>query len=144
LAGYGRGWRSQTPPPAFTEDRKPQTPCLQLIRLSYLDALVAIKCLDEGIDVPDTDLAIILASDASERQFAQRRGRVLRASAGKAFATVVDVLVVPPSTESATSVLKNEVRRFIEFAKSARNRMVAVNRLVHKLELYDITHSDLL
>lgn len=109
-----------------------------------LDALVAIKCLDEGVDVPDTDLAIILASDASERQFVQRRGRVLRASAGKAFATVVDVLVVPPSTESATSVLKNEVRRFIEFAKSARNRMVAVNRLVHKLEPYGITHSDLL
>lgn len=109
-----------------------------------LDALVAIKCLDEGVDVPETDLAIILASDASERQFVQRRGRVLRASAGKAFATVVDVLVVPPSTESAVSVLKNEVRRFIEFAKSARNRMVAVNRLVHKLEPYGITHSDLL
>lgn len=109
-----------------------------------LDALVAIKCLDEGVDVPETDLAIILASDASERQFVQRRGRVLRASAGKAFATVVDVLVVPPSTESAASVVKNEVRRFVEFAKSARNRMVAVNRLVHKLEPYGITHSDLL
>jgi superfamily II DNA or RNA helicase len=107
-----------------------------------LDALVAIKCLDEGVDVPETDLAIILASDTSERQFVQRRGRVLRASAGKDFATVVDVLVVPPTTESAESVLKNEVRRFVKFAQSARNRMVAVNRLVHQLEPYGISHSD--
>ncbi len=107
-----------------------------------LDALVAIKCLDEGVDVPETDLAIILASDTSERQFVQRRGRVLRASAGKDFATVVDVLVVPPTTESADSVLKNEVRRFVKFAQSARNRMVAVNRLVHQLEPYGISHSD--
>ena len=84
-----------------------------------LDALVAIKCLDEGVDVPKTDLAIILASDSSERQFVQRRGRVLRACAGKAFSTLVDVMVVPPSTESAGSVLRGELRRFIEFAKTA-------------------------
>ncbi|KAI9130036.1 DEAD/DEAH box helicase family protein [Acaryochloris sp. CCMEE 5410] len=109
-----------------------------------LDALVAVKCLDEGVDIPETDLAIILASDSSERQFVQRRGRILRASAGKSFATLVDVLVVPPSTESAQSVLKSEVRRFAEFANSARNRMVAVNRLIHKLEPYGISHSDLL
>ncbi|NJP18050.1 MAG: DEAD/DEAH box helicase family protein [Hydrococcus sp. CRU_1_1] len=44
----------------------------------YLDALVAVKCLDEGVDIPSVHQAIILASDATERQFIQRRGRILR------------------------------------------------------------------
>ena len=44
----------------------------------YFQTLVAIKCFDEGVDVPKLDKIYIMASDASMRQTVQRRGRVLR------------------------------------------------------------------
>jgi superfamily II DNA or RNA helicase len=37
----------------------------------YLDALVAVKCLDEGVDIPSVHQAIILASDATERHYSE-------------------------------------------------------------------------
>lgn len=41
-------------------------------------ALVTVRALDEGLDVPDADAAVLAASSTSERQHVQRRGRVLR------------------------------------------------------------------
>jgi superfamily II DNA or RNA helicase len=79
-----------------------------------LQALVAIRCLDEGVDVPRTETAYILASSTNPRQFIQRRGRVLRRAPGKHTATIYDFITVPdlddlasaippPSTSSETS-----------------------------------------
>lgn len=110
----------------------------------YLDALVAVKCLDEGVDIPAADLAVILASDASERQFIQRRGRVLRAAPKKAIANVIDVVVVPPLGDSPVELIESEIRRVIQFAHAARNRMSLITKLVGELAPYGITHSDLL
>ena len=109
-----------------------------------LDALVAIKCLDEGIDIPEANLAIILASDTSERQFIQRRGRVLRAAVKKTSATIVDVLVVPPPTDVSAGVIKSELSRVRHFTRPARNRMSAIITLVRELAPYGISHSDFL
>ncbi|NJM62615.1 MAG: hypothetical protein HC849_24310 [Oscillatoriales cyanobacterium RU_3_3] len=108
------------------------------------DALVAVKCLDEGIDIPAADLAIILASDTSERQFIQRRGRVLRAASKKALAKVVDVVVVPPLGDSLVEPIASEIKRVILFARAARNRMSLITKLVDELAPYGITHSDLM
>jgi len=110
----------------------------------YLDALVAVKCLDEGVDIPAADLAVILASDASERQFIQRRGRVLRAAPKKAIAKVIDVVVVPPLGDSPVELIESEFRRVTQFARAARNRMSLITKIVRELAPYGITHSDLL
>lgn len=96
-----------------------------------IEALVAIRCLDEGVDVPATRLAFFLASSMNPRQFVQRRGRILRLAEGKERATVYDFLVVPArgeragSPESARSLLRREMPRFVEFSSGAVNRFSA-------------------
>ncbi|RLC70297.1 MAG: DNA phosphorothioation system restriction enzyme, partial [Chloroflexi bacterium] len=62
-----------------------------------LQALVAMKCLDEGVDVPSTRTAFILASSSNPREFIQRRGRILRRSPGKEFSVIHDLITVPPT-----------------------------------------------
>lgn len=86
-------------------------------------ALTAMKVLDEGVDIPATQVAYILASTTVEREWVQRRGRVLRYADGKTHAVVHDFIVVPPDNDpSAKSVLRGEIRRAREFAQVARNR----------------------
>ena len=87
--------------------------------------LVSIRCLDEGVDIPDVTHAVILASSQNPRQFIQRRGRVLRRATGKQIATVHDAIVTPVSTEEEPeqiSLLKSELIRAIEFANHAINK----------------------
>jgi superfamily II DNA or RNA helicase len=91
--------------------------------------MVSIKCLDEGVDIPAVDHALILASSQNPRQFIQRRGRVLRKAKWKNLAVIHDAIVVPVSLEDEpeqTSLLKSEFFRAIEFAKSAINADAAV------------------
>jgi superfamily II DNA or RNA helicase len=92
--------------------------------------LVSIKCLDEGVDIPAVDHALILASSQNPRQFIQRRGRVLRKAKWKNLAVIHDVVVVPVSLEEEpeqTSLLKSEFVRALEFAKNAINADAAVD-----------------
>lgn len=91
-----------------------------------LQGLVAIRCLDEGVDIPATQTAVIMASSGNPRQFVQRRGRVLRQAPGKSRATIFDMIVVPPDLEEDSrlverGLLKKELRRFVEFAQLADN-----------------------
>jgi superfamily II DNA or RNA helicase len=91
----------------------------------YGGVLVSIKCLDEGVDIPSVSHAIILASSQNPRQFIQRRGRVLRKSEGKLFATIHDAIVVPIDLKDEPeqgSLLKSEFLRAIEFSKSSINK----------------------
>lgn len=86
--------------------------------------LTSIKCLDEGVDIPTVDNALILASSQNPRQFIQRRGRVLRHAEGKSLAVIHDTIVVPVSLEDEPeqfALLKSELLRAIEFANSALN-----------------------
>ena len=87
--------------------------------------LLSIKCLDEGVDIPAISHAFILASSQNPRQFIQRRGRVLRKSAGKDLAVIHDAIVVPVDQETDSeqiSLLKAELIRALEFADSALNK----------------------
>ncbi|MFI8965327.1 DEAD/DEAH box helicase family protein [Streptomyces sp. NPDC053493] len=85
--------------------------------------LAAMKVLDEGVDIPQTDTAYLLASSTVRREWIQRRGRILRQSPGKKIAELHDFLVVPPRTDTAAarSVLKGELARVREFADTAEN-----------------------
>jgi superfamily II DNA or RNA helicase len=87
--------------------------------------LVAIRCLDEGVDIPSINRALILASSSNPREFIQRRGRVLRKAQDKFSAVVHDVIVFPcesaPDGLDRSAILRTELRRAVEFAKYARN-----------------------
>lgn len=86
--------------------------------------LVSIRCLDEGVDIPEISHAVILASSQNPRQFIQRRGRVLRRSPGKLRADIWDALVLPPDMahDIHGSLTRSELLRAIEFAENAANQ----------------------
>ena len=85
-------------------------------------ALVAIKCLDEGVDVPSAENAIIMSSTSNPREHVQRRGRILRNSPGKEMAVIYDILVFPEEkTEAGKKILMKEIERYKEFAENASN-----------------------
>lgn len=93
-----------------------------------LQALVAIRCLDEGVDIPATRRAFILASSSNPRQFIQRRGRVLRPAPGKDRAEIWDFLVIPgrrsfdaETFNTERGLIKRELLRVLEFAETAEN-----------------------
>lgn len=80
--------------------------------------LLAIKCLDEGIDIPMINRALILASSTNPREYIQRRGRVLRRTPGKFSSRIFDVIVVG---DDGRAITPSEVVRAMEFAEDARN-----------------------
>lgn len=92
------------------------------------DCLCAIGCLDEGVDVPAIERAVVLYSIDRERQFIQRRGRILRKDRRneKKEAEIFDVVLLPPKdqlqTVAARQLLEKEMRRYREFAELALNR----------------------
>ncbi|QCJ48534.1 DEAD/DEAH box helicase [Haloprofundus sp. MHR1] len=99
------------------------------------EALVAMKCLDEGVNVPATRTAVLMANTGNPMQFIQRRGRVLRQHEGKDRAVIYDLMVVPtldPDDDIAASekyILEKELRRFEEFATTAENEYEARNKI---------------
>jgi DNA phosphorothioation system restriction enzyme len=109
-----------------------------------LQGLVAIRCLDEGVDIPSTDKAIILASSTNPRQFIQRRGRVLRKPSkdSKKIAEVYDMITIPPSdsvvSEAERAMLRKELTRFSEFAKLALNHGEARKVILDLQKKYDL------
>jgi len=104
-----------------------------------VQCLVAIRCLDEGVDIPETETAFILASSSNPRQFIQRRGRVLRTAPGKHKAEIHDMIVVPPERFRKPSsdhyrvtrkLFGKELDRVEEFAGLAENGPEAMGRLL--------------
>jgi superfamily II DNA or RNA helicase len=98
--------------------------------LKWLDRrggiVVAIKCLDEGVDIPSVTHALILASSRNPREFVQRRGRVLRKAPNKSLAYVHDAIVLPPASEDNAEVgsdplTAGELARAVHFALDADN-----------------------
>lgn len=102
-------------------------------------ALTAMKVLDEGIDLPETDTAYILASSTVRREWIQRRGRILRRAENKSRAVLHDFLVLPPADEAGEGrgILVGELARAREFAGAAENEYDAdgprsvISRLEH-------------
>jgi len=112
-----------------------------------IQALVAIRCLDEGVDVPATKRAFILASSTNPRQFIQRRGRVLRKYEGKKLAEIWDFIVIPPpeviqgvSFNYERKLIEKELKRVIEFTKLARNGAQANSMLLDLKKQYNLLH----
>lgn len=93
-----------------------------------LQVITSMKCLDEGIDVPRSELAIFCASTGNPRQFIQRRGRVLRLCKGKDEAVIYDLIVIPDASGDESlfkieqSEVEKELRRVRDFAETSENK----------------------
>lgn len=108
-----------------------------------LQGLIAIRCLDEGVDIPSIKTAVILASSSNSRQFIQRRGRILRPHPSKHQANLFDTIVVPPSLERDTwevekNLLRQELLRLLTFAKLADNAESATAQLLKLQEKFQL------
>jgi len=93
--------------------------------------MLAMKCLDEGINIPNITHGIVLSSSTMEREFIQRRGRMLRNRSGKEIAHIYDVVCLPgpgASESSVKSIIKNEIDRIQEFG--------SISRYPKKVKLY--------
>lgn len=96
-----------------------------------INALVAMKCLDEGVDVPSAETAIIMASTSNPREYIQRRGRILRRHKGKDLAIIYDMIVTMSDRQIRRlstyeknleiQIMEKEAKRYREFAKDAKN-----------------------
>ena len=104
----------------------------------FLDGVVAIRCLDEGIDLPDLRMGFLLASSTNPRQFVQRRGRLLRHSPGKDRAIIHDFIISPPDLGGSLddqaynqerAFFKKELKRIVEFCNTAENGAAALSEL---------------
>ena len=111
---------------------------LEQFKSGDYQVLTAMKVLDEGINIPQTDTAFLLASSTVRREWVQRRGRILRQAPDKNVAHLHDFLVLPPDTDTpiGQSLLKSELRRAAEFASIAENEFDSEgpNEVIRNLE----------
>ena len=114
-----------------------------------LQAIVAIKCLDEGVNIPGIRTAFILASTTNPKEYIQRRGRVLRKAENKPFAEIYDFVTLPRELDSVSgltteqaqrdlSLVKNELARIKEFGRLSMNSMEANDLIWGIQEAYHI------
>ena len=114
-----------------------------------IHVLTSMKCLDEGVDVPRSELAIFCASTGNPRQFIQRRGRVLRLHDDKTHATIHDLVVVPEVHakeniyEMERSLVRKELERVVDFANLAMNKTDTYEALKTILNYYNLNLNDL-
>jgi len=90
-----------------------------------LGVLLAIRCLDEGVDIPSARIGIILASSGNVKEFIQRRGRLMRPFKDKEKAVIFDFCVLPENPADPIKdlgLVQVELRRIAEFADDALNR----------------------
>lgn len=108
---------------------------LDLFGKGDYQVLVAMKCLDEGVDVPPARKAIIMASSSNPREYIQRIGRVIRRYPGKKEAKIYDLIVKPSGNiktdfkEIEEKIFEKELNRYHEIAKNAINRADAMEKI---------------
>lgn len=114
-----------------------------------LNVLTAIRCLDEGVDIPSLNCAFILSSNMDSKQFIQRRGRILRNAPNKEFAYIYDFVVVPTldreildgisyeEKKIEKKFFNNELKRVLEFASLSENKIEVIKEITEILKLYN-------
>lgn len=119
-----------------------------------LQALVAIKCLDEGVNIPSIRTAFILASSTNPKEYIQRRGRVLRKFPGKTHADIYDFITLPFNKKSLNSqpldaivsskgLIRRELIRMLDFAEIAENPSETYDLIFELKQDFDITEQEL-
>jgi superfamily II DNA or RNA helicase len=110
-----------------TADRDETARIIKSFQEGTLRVLTAKRVLDEGVNIPQIEKAFILASTTVERQWVQRRGRLLRTcrEIGKTHSEIHDFIALPPDMskidDEARTLIRSELSRVQEFASLARN-----------------------
>lgn len=128
----------------FVSGQKDREEILADFSKGKLQVLTSMKCLDEGVDVPRSELAIFCASTGNPRQFIQRRGRVLRKHPDKYMAEIHDLVVAPEvnvtssSYKMEQSLLKGELMRVKNFSVLSENPSYSQMELKSVMEHYGL------
>ena len=128
----------------FVSGQKDRDEILADFAKGKLQVLTSMKCLDEGVDVPRSELAIFCASTGNPRQFIQRRGRVLRKHPDKYMAEIHDLVVAPEvnvtssSYKMEQSLLKGELLRVKNFSVLSENPSYSLMELKSVMEHYGL------
>ena len=137
----------------YTSDSDEKDVVLRQFERGQINALLSMKCLDEGVDIPRTEQAIFCSSTGNPRQFIQRRGRILRQHPDKSFAHIYDMVVIPrtnpnsPHFQLERNLVHKELERVVHFAFMAENKYEATNVFREVCDIYqlnlDTIHLDL-
>ena len=140
-----RNTSSTTTVKKFTSNTEGRNAVLEDFASGRLEVLISMKCLDEGVDIPRSELAIFCASTGNPRQFIQRRGRILRNHPDKHKAEIHDLVVAPVINNAEESfsmeknLLRNELKRVRDFASMSENADFAYNELNEVLSYYGLS-----
>ena len=132
----------------FVSGQKDRDEILYDFAEGKLHVLTSMKCLDEGVDVPRSELAIFCASTGNPRQFIQRRGRVLRTHPDKKMAELHDLVVAPEVNPYSDcyrmeqSLLRGELARVSNFAQLSENPSYSELELREVLDHYGLNLSN--
>ncbi len=135
----------QTTVREFTSDSRERTKLLDDFACGRLEVLTSMKCLDEGVDVPRSEMAIFCASTGNPRQFVQRRGRILRKHKDKHRAIIHDLIVAPWVSDSEESynmersLLEIELKRVRDFASLSENADYTYRELEETVSYYNLS-----
>lgn len=99
--------------------------------------LVAIKCLDEGIDIPSAKRAIVMASSTNPREYVQRVGRVIRQGNNKNNAEIYDMILKADLSkdfddsfrEMEKKIFLKEMDRVLDLSENAINSISVLNKM---------------
>jgi superfamily II DNA or RNA helicase len=132
----------------YTASSKNRAEILKDYEQGKVHVLTSMKCLDEGVDVPRSELAIFCSSTGNPRQFIQRRGRVLRLHKEKVHAVIHDLVVVPEISVEASNynmernLVKKELERVVDFSNLSMNKMDTYESLKGVLKYYNLNLND--
>lgn len=136
------------------KSKKERRDILEGFREGRIDVLLAMKCLDEGVDVPRTQYGIFASSTGNPRQYIQRRGRLLRKHDEKEHAYIYDMIVVPNSViynvkadyhEIERKLIQTELSRVAYFAQLASNYYTEVQPALKSIiDFYELDLSQMI
>lgn len=128
------------------EDLRERQEIKSLFNDGLLQVVTAIKCLDEGVNIPSIRTAFIMASTRNPREFIQRRGRLLRRSPNKDYAEIYDMITLPKELSSVShldyekdrNIIIGEMARINEFGKLSDNPAQAEGMMNQIMQAYDV------
>lgn len=107
---------------------------IECFKRQKYQVLVAIKCLDEGIDIPSAKRAIVMASSTNPREYVQRIGRIIRQAPGKYQADIYDMIIKPDLNgfndemrQLELHIFKKEMDRVLDLSRNALDNVTVCN-----------------
>jgi superfamily II DNA or RNA helicase len=128
------------------ESRNERKSILKNFKSKMTEAIIAIRCLDEGIDIPLCNEAYLIASTRDRRQYIQRAGRLLRKSENKSEAIIHDFLMFPTvlekddMQENEINLIKNEINRARHFISHSNNPAEQIKIIDNWLDEYGLNY----